>query len=781
MTIPDTTLSNSHEPPAHLRRIAFIGNYLPALCGIATFTTDLVEALATKYSQTIFLALPSNDGTVQHGYPERVRFVLDKENIESYHQAASFLNMNNVDLVCLQHEFGIFGGPSGRHILSLLHELQMPVVTTLHTVLKSPTPEQTKTVKELAELSDRIVAMTQRGQEFLKDIYHVAKQKIDLIPHGIPNVPFMDPNFHKDQFGVEGKTVLLTFGLISPNKGLEYVIEALPAIIAKYPNVVYLVVGATHPNVIRHEGEAYRDSLIQLTEKLGVTDHVIFQNRFVSSDKLTEYISAADIYITPYLNVEQVVSGTLSYAVGAGKPVISTPYWHAEELLAENRGMLVPFRDAGAIGEQVLYLLENETKRHAIRKRAYIDSRKSVWTEVAGQYMASFSHAKEVRFEHPQPLLRSKKPSKLLAELPTLKLDHLHRLTDSTGILQHAFFSVPRYQEGHTTDDNARALITAIQLEEQEEYQHQAYELTHRYLAFLYHAFNQKTGRFRNFLTYERQWREEVGSEDSHGRAIWALGTVLGRSRFKELRGVADRLIDWSLPTALKFKSPRAVAFTLLGIHEYLKTFSGDQRVSHARRVLANRLAKSYTRTRTDDWRWFEDILTYSNAKLPHALLLCGQSLSDDSMTQIGLESLEWLATIQRSDEGHFVPIGTNGHYPRGKARARFDQQPVEAHAMVSACVEAYHLTGDDQWHTEAQRAFEWFLGRNDLNLSIYNPRTGGCHDGLEPNGVNQNEGAESTLAFLMSLLEISALESLRPPAEAAAAGNGAALTEPTS
>lgn len=745
-----------------LSQIAVIGDYLPRQCGIATFTTDLCEALAAQSPEANIFTIAVNDIETGYTYPHRVRFELAENDVASYRRAADFLNINNVDIVCLQHEYGIYGGPAGSHIQALLRELRMPVVTTLHTVLREPSPLQRRVLEEIAHRSDRLIVMSQRGAEFLQEIYGVPAEKIDVIPHGIPDVSFVDPNFYKDQFGVEGRLVLLTFGLLSPNKGIEYVIEALPTIVARYPNVVYIVLGATHPHIKQREGETYRLSLQRLAAARRVERQVIFHNRFVSLEELIEFIGAADIYLTPYLSQEQITSGTLAYAVGMGKAVLSTPYWHAQELLADGRGVLVPFRDPAAIAQQVLYLLDNEAERHAIRKRAYLYGREMIWPRVARRYLESFERARQERMRTPRPVFMAKTLDQQPGELPLLNLSHLHRLSDDTGMLQHAIFTVPNYNEGYTTDDNARALIVTILLEELDaEGSAQTQQLASRYLAFLWHAFNPQVGRFRNFLSYDRHWREEVGSEDSHARALWGLGTVLGRSDQSGLRGMASRLFDLALPAILESTSPRAWAFALLGLREYLHSFSGDRAAQQAREILAERLMELYHLHSSADWPWFEDILTYDNATLPHALLLSGQGMSRPEMIDVGLNALRWLAAIQRSDEGHFVPIGSHGFYRRGGERARFDQQPIEAQAMVSACLQAYYLTGDQAWYKEAQRAFEWFLGRNDLGLPLYDPITGGCRDGLHPDRVNQNQGAESTLAFLLALLEMRLSENV--------------------
>lgn len=738
------------------RQIAFIGNYLPRQCGIATFTTDLCQAVAAAYPETTCFAIAVNDIPTGYNYLPQVRFELAEQDLTSYQRAADFLNVNNVDLVCLQHEYGIFGGPAGSHILALLRELRMPIVTTLHTVLREPDANQRRVMKELTNLSDRLVVMSQRASEFLRDIYQVAAEKIDLIPHGIPDVPFVDPNYYKDQFGVEGKQVLLTFGLLSANKGIENVINALPTILRRHPNVVYLILGATHPQVKRHEGEMYRLSLQRLARKNGVEGQVIFHNRFVSLQELVEFIGAADIYLTPYLNPAQIVSGTLAYTVGAGKAVVSTPYWYAEELLAGGRGRLIPFGDPQAIARQVIDLLDNEAERHAMRKRAYTFGRDMIWSQVAYGYMQSFERARRERRLHPRPAFVFGRLAESQDDLPALTLDHLLRLTDDTGLFQHAIFTVPNYNEGYTTDDNARALALTVLIEEKEgEMPVEVDRLACRYLAFLWHAFDPQTGRFRNFMAYDRRWLEEIGSEDSHSRALWALGTVLGRSNNEGLRGLAGRLFDKALSPVLEFTSPRAWAFTLLAMHEYLRRFSGDRVAQHIREGLAERLLDLYLQHSAADWPWFEDIVSYANARLPQALLLSGQELGRADMVDAGLKSLRWLADIQCAKSGHFVPIGNQGFYRRGEAKARFDQQPIEAQAMVSACLEAYRLTDDPGWYQEAQRAFEWFLGRNDLGLPLYDSLTGGCRDGLHPDRVNQNQGAESTLAFLLALVEM--------------------------
>ncbi|MBM9591003.1 glycosyltransferase family 4 protein [Leptospira sp. 201903075] len=738
-----------------MKRVAFIGNYSPRQCGIATFTTDLCESLSEQFQDTSCIAIAVNDIEAGYAYPNRVCFELKEKDLNSYLRAADFLNNNNVDIVSLQFEYGIFGGRAGSHILSLLRDLHMPIVTTLHTILKEPDPDQRNVLEQLISLSDRIVVMSAKGAEILKSVYNIQTDKIDIIAHGIPDVPFVDPNFHKDLFGVEGKIVLMSFGLISPNKGFENVILSLPKIIKKFPNIVYIILGATHPQILRNEGEAYRISLQLLARENKVEGNVLFYNKFVSQRELTEFIGATDIYITPYLEPNQIVSGTLAYTLGAGKAIISTPYWYAEEMLANDRGILIPFHDHERLGKEVIFLLENEAARHSMRKRAYLYARSMIWSQVSLRYMESFRLAREEKRYLSSLGFNIKLKNTPPIEFPILKLTHLEHMTDDTGILQHAFFTLPNYGEGYTTDDNARALIVCKLIEDLDS--ETTYKLSYRYLAFLWYAYNTKTKRFRNFMDYQRNWLEDSGSEDSHGRSIMALGTILGIGSLTKLPTIAGRLFEDALPSTLSMQSPRAWAFSILGLNEYFKRFKDDKPAKAVQEELANRILKLHHENNTTGWLWFEQSLSYCNAILPHALLVSGKSMQNQEMIDIGLKSLSWLSSLQKAkvEDGHFIPIGTNGFYTRKGQHARFDQQPVEAQTMVSASIEAYHITKDQVWKKESVRAFEWFLGRNDLKVSLYDPATGGCRDGLHPNRMNENQGAESTLAFLQSLLEM--------------------------
>ncbi len=736
--------------------LAFLGDYIPRRCGIATFTADICEAIAEEFPKTKCIVGSVNDREEGYDYPTRVRFEFEEKEIASYHRAAEFLNINNVQVISVQHEFGIYGGPAGSYLLELLRKVRMPVVTTLHTVLQDPNPDQRAVMAELDVLSNRFIVMADRGRHLLETVYGVSPDKIDLIPHGVIDLPFMDSNFYKDEFGVEGKTVLLTFGLLSPNKGIEMVIKAMPAILAEHPDVVYIVLGATHPNLLASEGEKYRTMLEDLAKNLGVQDQVIFHNRFVALEELKEFIGAADIYLTPYLNEAQVTSGTLAYTFGAGKAIISTPYWHAQELLAEDRGILVPFSDAGAIARSVNAILSEPTRMTAMRKRAWKQGRDMIWPVVARRYMESFNRAREsiseasavVNIQPPEPL-----------PMPQLKLDHLFTMSDHTGIFQHAIYNVPNFHEGYCTDDNARAFIFTVLLKELGDTSKEVDRLSSSYLAFLWYAFDGNTCRFRNFMSYSRQWLELHGSEDSHARALWAVATALGRSGNSAHRNLCALMFQRGLPPVARFSSPRAWAFSLIAIHEYLRTLSGDRVVAQMRDTLTTMLVDLYRANSSPKWKWFERIATYDNAKLSHALILSGYWTSQGETLEIGLESLRWLLDAQTSADGHFAPIGCHGFWPRGGEKARFDQQPLEAHAMISACLEAFFVTRDEFWLVSARRCFDWFLGRNDLGLPLYDESTGGCRDALLQDHLNQNEGAESSLAFYLSWVELRRAE----------------------
>lgn len=752
---PAAPVIKAGMPNPHESKVAILGNYPPRQCGIATFTSDLRLALNGVETSWPSPVVTVTDPGNAYDYPPEVRFEIPEQDAPSYLRAGDFLKLSRAEVLCLQHEFGIFGGPAGSHILSLLRRARMPTITTLHTVLENPEPAQKRALDELVECSTRLVVMTLKGADLLREFHGVPEEKISVIPHGIPDIPFVDPNFYKDQIGVAGRPVLLTFGLLSPGKGIEYAIRALPRIVEEHPDVIYIVLGATHPNLIRKNGETYRRSLELLARELGVERQMMFVNRYVETAELCEFIGAADVYLTPYLNESQITSGTLAYCFGAGKAVVSTPYWHAAELLRDGRGELVPFRDAGAIADAVLGIFANETRRHAMRKQAYLLGRDMVWTEVAHAYRRVFEEARG-EFQSGRRGVSLRRGGS--TQPPPWRFDHLLRMSDSTGMFQHAIHTVPWFEHGYCTDDNARALLLTVLLEESGEDTREIRHLQTTTTAFLQHAFAGETGRFRNFMSFERKWMEDFGSEDSHGRAIWALGAVVGRTQRPGLRALAASLMERALPVLSSFTSPRAWAFALLGLQEYFRSFHGDLLANRLREELAGKLFALFESNSSGDWLWCEDIVAYDNARLAQALILAGRYTGHEDMKATGLRALRWLMDGQKGGSGYFRPIGSNGFWSRGSASALFDQQPLEAAASVGACIEAFNATGDPEWKNGAVRAFEWFLGANDLGLPLYDATNGGCFDGLHDDRVNGNQGAESTLSFLIALSEMRTL-----------------------
>lgn len=739
-----------------LKSIVLIGNYLPRLCGIATFTTHLLESIALNAPDKACWAIAMNDRPEGYSYPSQVRFEINQSQLNEYSLAADLCNLNQVDVICLQHEYGIFGGKRGSFIIELLRDLKMPVVTTLHTILKDPNLQDRHIMMQLAEFSDRLVVMSERSVEFLRDIYQVPEEKIVLIHHGIPDVPFVESAAYKDKFGVAGKQIILTFGLLSPGKGIEVVIDALPEIVKAHPQVIYMVVGATHPHLKTEQGEDYRNSLHRRANELGVSDHIVFHDRFVADEDLLEFIGVTDIYVTPYQNEAQIISGTLAYALGMGKAVVSTPYWHAQELLADDRGRLVPFRDPVALAREVIDLLDHPDECRAIQERAYQYGRKMIWSNVGRRYLDTFAEAKQQRLRKNVPEHRLETFGLRQQQLPEIKLEHLRRMTDDTGLLQHARYTVPDRTHGYCVDDNARALIVAVTLQDLQPLDSATSGLAAIYLSFLDHAFNIQTGRFRNFMSYDRRWLEETGSEDSHGRAVWGLGVAVALARDKGQVSFAVDLFHRALEATEQFVHPRAMAFAIIGIHAYLSHYSGDSRAKRMRRVLSDRLMQQFREFVTENWPWCGDTLTYDNARLPQALLLSGQWLPDREMLEMGLRALDWLKRVQTDETGgHFAAIGNHGWFPKGGSKARFDQQPIEAAAMVDACIEAFNCTQDEGWSAYAYRCLNWYQGENDLGVPLCDYATGGCRDGLEAQGANENQGAESTLSWLMALLAI--------------------------
>jgi glycosyltransferase involved in cell wall biosynthesis len=744
---------------SELGRVAFLGNHPPRQCGIATFTADLSQSMQELNPKLDCIVVAMNDVGKNYSYSDRVRFQIQQESLTSYKKAADFLNLNSVDVVSLQHEYGIFGGKAGAHVLTLLRQLRMPIVSTLHTILERPSASQQAVMDEICSLSERIIVMSTRGAELLSKVHGIDSQKIELIPHGVPALP--NGGESKTKLGLQGKRVLLTFGLLSPDKGIEYVIDALPAIVDRFPDVVYVVLGTTHPHVREEQGETYRLMLEARGHALGVDSHLRFHDHFATMMELMEFLAAADVYVTPYLNVEQITSGTLAYALGAGKAIVSSRYRYAEELLENGRGRLVPPRNSAALASEISMILGDPSVQAELEQSAQSLGQKMRWPVVTEAYVRVFQNAAEIYPKRPSRMVTTE--GTFVARpraLPELNLTHLKIMTDDTGLLQHAELTVPRREDGYCLDDNARALTLLARIEEARlETPDLIRSLTTRYMAFVRHAFEPTSGRFRNFMDYSRRWTERFGSEDSHGRALWALGTVCARSADPARRALAGELLRKALPGTRAFTSPRAWAFSLLGVGEYVQVHGGEGIVGTIGRDLAEALYSLYRNFAKEDWPWSEDKLTYSNARIPQAMIASGTWTGDEAMTAAGLRSLEWLSTVQTTSSGVFAPIGTSEFFVKGGTKASFDQQPLEACGMIAACLLAYGITRDLRWHTRAMQAFNWFLGQNQLSQWVCDPATGGCRDGLHHERSNENQGAESTLSFLLALLDMRQFE----------------------
>ncbi len=719
----------------HSRRIALLGTHTPRQCGIATFTDDLAQALVQARPGAEVLVVAMNDGGT-YSYPPRVAMTVEQDDLAAYEAAADELDARDVDLLCVQHEFGIFGGPSGSYLLTLLRRVRAPIVTTLHTVLERFTPEQHAVIEELAALSTEIIVMSERAVRFLV-AQGVPRQKIGFIHHGIPDVR-AGQEAEKARLGLSGRPLILTFGLLSPNKGIETAIRALPAVVHAVPDVAYLVLGATHPHVRAQHGEEYREQLIRLAADLGVAGHMRFNDEYAELNGITRALAAADVCLVPYLTREQIASGTLAYALGNGKVVVSTPFWHAEELLADGRGVLVPFGDANALGAELRGLLLDPARRAAISARARAHGEQMRWPNVARAYQEAFDIAR-----HARPL------SSHSLRLPALTLDHVTAFTDGTGMLQHATVAVPNPVEGYTTDDNARALHLAALAGDDP----QAPAIARRTLSFLNYALNPATRRFRNFMAYDRRWLDEDGGENAQARAVRAL-VAAAHGLKGALGGTAQEILKRSWPALESLNSPRAQAIALIALAERAEHEPPEPAWTALAEQYAANLLHLLSESATPAWPWFERYLSYSNAKLPHGLIAYGRVFEHPAALAAGLDALSWLETQQTAPDGAFLPVGSERVYRVGEARPLWDGQPVEVYATVAAALEAHRATGDAAWLAAARRALEWLVGRNALGTPLYDIETGGCRDGLHRDRTNANQGAESTLALWLSVAE---------------------------
>ncbi len=737
-------------------RMAFVGNSLPRRCGIATFTTNLQQAVATRRLGLDTAIVALTDQGRRYDYPETVRFEIAADDVDDYVRAADLLEAGGFDAVSLQHEFGIFGGEAGCHVLALLDRLTLPVITTFHTVLAAPSPAQRRVMARIVAASSRVVVMAEMGRELLLSVYGVPADKIEVIAHGIPDVAFAEPDVAKAALGFADRSVILTFGLLSPNKGIEVMIDAMPAVLRQAPDAVYVVLGATHPNLVRDQGEAYRESLQARVRALKIEKSVVFLDRFVDEPTLLGFIAMCDVYVTPYLDVAQMTSGTLAYSFGLGNAVVSTPYWHARELLADGRGILVPFGDARAVGEAIAGLLIDPVRRLAMRRRAHAAGRAMIWERAADRYVALFDAARHEH--HRRRVVEARRPPAQIVAVghipPSMRVGHFLEMCDDTGLFQHAVRSVPDRAHGYCVDDNARALLLACALEGRGE-QSLPEGLSTRFAAFLQHAWNPDTRRFRNFMGFDRRWLEDRGSPDSHGRSLWALGECARGDHPASRAAWARDLFAAAAPTAEHFDAPRAWAFTLLGLDGYCAVTT-EPWADRLRARLAERLMARLAASETAEHEWFEATLAYDNARLPQALIVSGRATGTSAWTEAGLRTLRWLTVRQTAPNGWFRPIGSHGfHDPDPTAEHRFDQQPLEATATIAACLAAFEVDPDPAWKADAVRAFAWFLGENDLSIPLVDLETGSCRDGLHPDRANDNRGGESVVSWLLGLADV--------------------------
>jgi glycosyltransferase involved in cell wall biosynthesis len=761
--------------------VTFLATYPPRKCGIGTFTHDLARNVSQRYGEELsakgkvnIAAL--NDRPEGYEYGPEVGFEINAQNKLDYRRAADYVNLSDTRVVNVQHEYGIFGGEDGENLLTFLDVVRKPVISTLHTILKKPSDHQREVLKKVCDLSTEVVVLANKGKELLRDVYDVSPDKVSMIPHGAPDVPFLDTSYYKEDYGIEGRSVILTFGLLGPNKGIEIAIEAMEQVAEEFPESLYIILGATHPHVKKERGEEYRLNLERMVRERGLQNNVVFHEMFVPLDELTKYLVTSDIYLTPYLSREQISSGTLAYAVALGNAVVSTPYWYAEEMLADGRGKLVPFEDPEATGEALIDLLANEGKRQSMRRSAYQFGRDMIWHSVAGKYQEKYNEAiKRYKKDVKVSIGDQIDPSDSLPDLPEIKLDYLKTLTDDTGIYQHASYTVPNREFGYTTDDNARAAIVAL-----DQWKifgdDSALELLRTYLSFLKSALDPQTGMARNYLSFDRKWGEEERTEDAHGRLVWAAGTLIRKRPNEQLAGYGNQLFHDAVDPVRDFISPRAWAFSILGIRRYLDKFGGDRNTKLLGTSLAEKLLERFKENSSEDWVWLEDSVTYENARLPQALICWGDFTSNDEMTSWGLKSLRWLMDVQTdSDSGVLSLIGNEGWLDRGGEKADFDQQPVEVAALIDANWQAYQATESRDYLENIYMAFNWFLGKNDLGVTLYDFRRGGCRDGLHPSRVNENEGAESTLSWLMSLQRMYKLMGeLKSEPEEVSQGSGA-------
>jgi glycosyltransferase involved in cell wall biosynthesis len=748
---PEVDMDSDQSKQAHRMNVALIGNYVPRKCGLATFTTDMATWVRSSLSpDSDVFVVAMNDRPEGYDYPPMVRFEVEASNPRDYPRAADYVNMSDVDVVSLQHEFGIFGGAKGIYVADMLRDLRKPVITTAHTVLPDPEPDRLEAMKEVCELSDAIVVMSRKSTDFLDEYYGCPREKVHLIHHGVPDMPFAESEGYKPRWGLQGKTVLLTFGLLHPRKGIEHVIRAMPAIVESFPEAVYVVLGATHPPYKRREGEKYRFYLKGLARELGVEDSVLFYDRFVSLEELTSMLAACDIYVTPYLDMNQIVSGTLAYAMGLGKPIISTPYYYAVELLAEERGIVVPVEDSSAMFRAATGLLADPESMLRMREKVYAFGRRMTWPNVSREYVELFEHVLAGRRAMPAAVARRQEIS--LRDLPRPRLDHLVRMTDDVGIIRSAQFDIPDRSSGYRTEDNALALA-AVVLDYVQTEDPVSMGLARTYLSFIRYM-QSEDGNFESHLDYNKVFSAGPGGQDCTGKVLAGLGLTVALSSDEPIVSFAKLMFDDALKD-ISLTYIRSMAYAICGCYHYLTRFPGASLPAAALARFASGLVQAYDSASEPGWEWFEDSLTYANGLMPRALLLAYRETREERYREVALASLDFLTRTCLTDEGYFNLVGDAGWYEKGGQRAVFNQLPVEATSLADAYIDAYVVEREDKYLGLARAAFEWFLGRNALNTPLYDFASFCCADSLMLHGPSLDKSAEATTQWLLALLRV--------------------------
>jgi len=723
-------------------RVAIVGTYAPRSCGIATFTADLCQQLSAHFPEIGLDVYALDAAGSRLAYADGISRIA-AEAPGSYVKAAQAINASGADVVWIQHEFGIFGGEDGQLITELVDAVAAPMIVTFHTVLASPSDGQRSVIEHLVQRCSRIMVMSQQSREILASVYRARRDIVEVIEHGAPDRPFGTAEAAKRRMGLEGRKVLTTFGLLGPGKGIDLAIAAMPAILAQHPDAIYRIIGATHPVTMAREGERYRATLEDLAQRLGVAESIQWDNRFLAIDELLGQLECCDIYLTPYRSLGQTTSGTLSYAVALGKAVVSTPYVHARELLADNVGYLIEPEAPAAIAEAVNALLSSPPRLLAMQERAYERGRRTIWPSFARASM--------------QLLRRTQAPHPRLASTATdPELTAVWHMSDATGMHQHSIGVIPDRRHGYCIDDNARALMLMNLATTLSEADRHRWSVT--YAAFVQYAWNPDLRRFRNFMAYDRSWCEEAGSLDSNGRAFWALGHTVESSPFKVLRSWAEGLFGAAAPALGALRSPRAMAFGALGACAMLRAGVESAAAEQHIDATCDRLAELVARYRRPGWIWFEAMLAYDNPRLCQAMIESGILRGRQDWLDTGLETLRWLAGWQTAAAGHFRPVGSETFGLEGASRP-FDQQPLEAQAAIDAARTAWQATRDACWLLHAERAYQWFLGGNDRGVILADPILGSCCDGVTPRGRNENCGAESILAYHLAHYSLKALQ----------------------